>query len=465
VVCVCAAHAADHAHGGRQVDHGEGYAAPLALDVRGPNCVSRVRTQLDVRSGRSPEQSVHLVRCRIHAARRCGAMVPHLCDAGRSGRGLSPLPGLAEPSSNAGRCVTGFAARIISVPVTTRPRFQYRPPDFGAPPLAGAPDARFEPAPAGGVLPDGFFSTTNLPTYVKAAGAWRRPRLPRMDCVIVRHGTGDLIVTEPRKVQQGQLVAVGTEEDGSQGILVHAEGFLGGSHSANEFRFMQTAVSRERPVDYTALAELLGEEKQRGGTIVWVVGPALVHARARADMIWFIQNGYVQALLGGNAVAVHDLEAAIFGTTLGMSSSGEGVEGGHALHMRAINAIRRGGGISAAVKQGVVTAGIMHALVTHGVPFVLAGSIRDDGPLPEVLADTLAAQDAMRQFTAQATFAVFVATALHAIAVGNMLPAFVDALPPDELRPPTTICVHQTEFVVNKLRDRGTDQAFGSGTN
>jgi len=228
---------------------------------------------------------------------------------------------------------------------------------------------------------------------------------------------------------------------------------------------MQTEVSRERPVDYAVLAQLLGEEKQRGGRIIWVVGPALVHARAREDMIWFIKNGYVQTFLGGNAVAVHDLEAALFGTTLGMSSSGEGVEGGHALHMRAINQIRAAGGIAAAVRQGLVTAGIMHALVTQRVPFVLAGSIRDDGPLPEVLSDTLAAQDAMRQFTTQATFAVFVATALHAIAVGNMLPAFVDASTPDELRPLTTICVDQTEFVVNKLRDRGTHQAYGVVTN
>ena len=361
--------------------------------------------------------------------------------------------------------MTGFAARIISVPVTTRPRFQYRPPNFEAPPLKGAPDARFESAPADGVLPDGFFSTTNLPTYVKAAGAWSRPRLPRMDCVIVRQSARDLVTTEPRKVRKGQAVAVGTEEDGSQGIFVHAEGFLGGSHSANEFGFMQTEVSRERPVDYAVLAQLLGEEKRRGGKIVWVVGPALVHARAREDMIWFVRNGYVQAFLGGNAVAVHDLEAAIFGTTLGMTSSGQGVEGGHALHMRAINQIRRAGGIAPAVRQGLVSSGIMHALVTHGVPFVLAGSIRDDGPLPEVLSDTLAAQDAMREFTAQATFAVFVATALHAIAVGNMLPAFVDAERPEDLRPLTTICVDQTEFVVTKLRDRGTHQAYGVVTN
>jgi lysine-ketoglutarate reductase/saccharopine dehydrogenase-like protein (TIGR00300 family) len=347
----------------------------------------------------------------------------------------------------------------------TRPRFQYRPPNFDAPPLSGAPEARFDPAPADGVLPDGFFSTGNLPTYVKVGGAWRRPRLPRMDCVIVQSPTGDLVTTEPRKVKRGTLVAIGMDEDGREGILVHSEGFLGGRHSANDFRFMQTEVSRERPVDYSVLAELLGEEKARGGKIVWVIGPALVHARAREDMIWFIENGYAGALLGGNAVAVHDLEAAMFGTTLGMSSSGEGVAGGHALHMRAINAIRRAGSIAAAVKSGTVTGGIMHALVTHQVPFVLAGSIRDDGPLPEVLSDTLAAQDAMRGVTVQATFAIFVATALHAIAVGNMLPAFVDAATPDGVRPLTTICVDQTEFVVNKLRDRGTHQAYGVVTN
>jgi lysine-ketoglutarate reductase/saccharopine dehydrogenase-like protein (TIGR00300 family) len=345
-----------------------------------------------------------------------------------------------------------------------RPRFQYRPPNFAAPPLAGAPDARFTPAPADGVLPDGFFSTTNLPTYVKLPDAWRRPRLPRMDCVIVR-SADDLVTTEPRRVRRGDKVALGAAEDGSEGILVHVEGFLGGTRSPNEFRFMATEVSRERPVDYSVLAELLGEEKQRGGKILWVIGPALVHARAREDMIWFIENGYVQTLFGGNAVAVHDLEAAIFGTTLGMSSSGESVEGGHGLHMRAINAIRRAGSIEKAVGQGIAKSGIMHALVTHQIPYVLAGSIRDDGPLPDVIPDTLAAQDAMRSHTATATFAIFVATALHAIAVGNMLPAFVDTGVTEDIRPLTTICVDQTEFVVTKLRDRGTHQAYGVVTN
>jgi lysine-ketoglutarate reductase/saccharopine dehydrogenase-like protein (TIGR00300 family) len=347
----------------------------------------------------------------------------------------------------------------------SRPRFQYRPPNFTAPPLSGAPEARFAPALADGVLPDGFFSTTNLPTYVKLPSGWRRPRLPRMDCVIV-HGKDDgLVVSEPRRVRRGDKVAVGAAEDGSEGIFVHVEGFLGGTHSPNEFRFMAAEVSRERPVDYGVLAQLLGEEKERGGKILWVIGPALVHARAREDMIWFIEHGYVSALLGGNAVAVHDLEAAIFGTTLGMSSSGESVEGGHGLHMRAINAIRRAGSIEAAVRQKIATSGIMHALVTHHIPYVLAGSIRDDGPLPDVIPDTLAAQDAMRSYTAVATFAVFVATALHAIAVGNMLPAFVDSPVTEDIRPLTTICVDQTEFVVTKLRDRGTHQAYGVVTN
>jgi lysine-ketoglutarate reductase/saccharopine dehydrogenase-like protein (TIGR00300 family) len=347
----------------------------------------------------------------------------------------------------------------------SRPRFQYRPPNFAAPPLAGVPDARFTPAPADGVLPDGFFSTTNLPTYVKLPSGWRRPRLPRMDSVIVQAAAEDLVVTEPRRVRRGDRVAVGASEDGSEGIFVHAEGFLGGTRSPNEFRFMATEVSRERPVDYDVLAQLLGEEKQRGGKVLWVIGPALVHARAREDMIWFIENGYVNALLGGNAVAVHDLEAAIFGTTLGMSSSGESVEGGHGLHMRAINAIRRAGSIEKAVHQGIASSGIMHALVSRHIPYVLAGSIRDDGPLPDVIPDTLAAQDAMRGYTSVATFAVFVATALHAIAVGNMLPAFVDSPVTEDIRPLTTICVDQTEFVVTKLRDRGTHQAYGVVTN
>ena len=336
-------------------------------------------------------------------------------------------------------------------------------PDFDALPFAGAPAARFEPAPADGVMPEGFFSTSNLPTYVHHLTAWTLPARPRMDCVIVSRGA-ELDTVEPRRVAKGELVAMGHAEDGSEGIVVHTEGFLGGGNSPNEFRFMSTEVSRERPVNYEDLAQRLEDERRAGGYLLWVPGPAMVHSRARSDFEWFVRHGYVQAVLTGNAVAVHDLEAALFGTTLGMSSTGRPSEGGHGLHMRAINQVRAAGSIEAAVRSGLITSGIMHALVSHGVPYVLAGSIRDDGPLPGVYSDTLAAQDAMREHTVKATGAIFVATALHAIAVGNMLPAFhlQDGGIP---KPLMTICVDQTEFIVNKLRDRGTHQAYGVVTN
>ena len=335
-------------------------------------------------------------------------------------------------------------------------------PDFSQPPFAGAPDARWEPLPADGVLPEGFFSTSNLPTYIRVDGRWLAPTRPRMDCVVVKRGAV-LETIEPRRLRQGDLVAMGEAEDGTEGVVVHAQGFLGGGHGANEFRFMSTEVSRERPVNYEELAARVGEEKRRGGYLVWVVGPALVHSRARADFEWFIRNGYVQAVMAGNAVAVHDIEAAIFGTTLGMTNTGQPTEGGHGLHMRAINRVRAAGSIERAVEQGIIKSGIMHALVENKIPFVLAGSIRDDGPLPGVYSDTLAAQDAMREHTVKASGAIFVATALHAIAVGNMLPAFYlcDGAP----APLMTICVDQTEFVVNKLKDRGTHQAYGVVTN
>src|SRR5258705_948771 len=181
-------------------------------------------------------------------------------------------------------------------------------------------------------------------------------------------------------------------------------------------------------------------------------------------MVWFIENGFVSALLAGNAVAVHDIEASIFGTTLGMTRTGEATSGGHGLHMRAINKVRAAGSISKAVEQGIVKDGIMHACVVKGIPFVLAGSIRDDGPLPEVITDNLAAQDAMKRHTTKATMAILVATALHAIATGNMLPAFVTEAD-GTLRELTTICVDSSEFVVSNLKDRGTRQAFGVGTN
>lgn len=341
--------------------------------------------------------------------------------------------------------------------------FVYQPPDFDAPPLVDAPDARFVPAPADGVLPDDFFATTNLPTYVRHAGAWRLPRFPRMDGAIVLEDDGTLRITEARYIHAGQPVAVGYAEDGSEGIFVHTSAFMAGG-SNEEFAFMRSAVSREKPVDYAELARILHEERARGGHIVWVVGPAVLHARGRDVVTWFVENGYVHAFLGGNAVAVHDIEQALMGTTLGMDRTGKPVSGGHAFHMRAINQIQRAGSIRAAVESGLLTNGIMHACVRHDVPFVLAGSIRDDGPLPDTVRDVVEAQETMRAHAQQATMAVMVATALHAIAFGNMLPAYVHESD-TALRPLTTIAVDSSEFVVSKLKDRGTHQAYGVITN
>ncbi|MBK6485842.1 MAG: hypothetical protein IPF98_03010 [Gemmatimonadetes bacterium] len=341
----------------------------------------------------------------------------------------------------------------------------YVPPDFDASHLVQAPAARTVPAERDGVLPDDFFATTNLPTYVKGAnGAWTMPREARMDGVLVRDPDGGWWVREGRRVQSGDEVVVGRAEDGSQGVLVHARGFAGDAAAHGDFHFMSSQVSREKPIDYQHIARMLVEEKRRGGYVLWVTGPALVHSRARDNMVWFIRKGYVQALLAGNAVAVHDIEADIVGTTLGMTGTGDPTEGGHSAHMRAINAVRRSGSIARAVHDGVIKGGIMHSCVVEEVPFVLAGSLRDDGPLPDVITDMIAAQDATRAHTKRATMAVLIATALHSIAVGNMLPAYYDD-PQRGIVELPTICVDASEFLVSKLKDRGTHQAVGVVTN
>jgi len=340
---------------------------------------------------------------------------------------------------------------------------RFRPPAFDAAPLSTAPDARFVPAPADGVLPDAFFSTTNLPTYVKVGGAWRLPLEPRMDSGIVLGTDGVLRIREGRRVAKGDLVVVGEAEDGSEGVFVHLHAFVE-PDDGSEFRFMTSEVSREKPIDYRQMALLLLEQRDAGGYVAWVAGPALVHSRARTDMTWFVNEGFVQVLLAGNAVAVHDIEASMFGTTLGMTGTGQASTGGHGLHMRAINAVRGAGSIAKAVEQGIAKDGIMHALVTRGVPFVLCGSIRDDGPLPDVITDAVEAQDAMRAHATKATMAIMIATALHAIATGNMLPSFTMDRE-GVLRELPTICVDSSEFVVSKLKDRGTRQAFGVVTN
>jgi lysine-ketoglutarate reductase/saccharopine dehydrogenase-like protein (TIGR00300 family) len=343
----------------------------------------------------------------------------------------------------------------------------YRRPDFSQAKFHDAPDARWTPAPADGVLPEGFFSTTNLPTYVKVGGQWKLPRDPRMDSALVLDADGVPRVLEGRYVKAGQPVAMGFAEDGAEGIFVDALGLMGGREEGpeGEFKFMSSEVSREKPTDYPEMARVLVEERARGGHFIWVVGPAVLHSRGRDTLAWFVKQGYVGVLFGGNAVAVHDIESATMGTTLGMNSRGVPVEGGHAFHMRAINRVRAAGSIRAGVEAGVIEHGVMHACVTSGVPFVLAGSIRDDGPLPDTITDAIRCQEVMKEHTRKATGVIMIATALHSIATGNMLPSYVYREETGEVRPLTTICVDSSEFVVSKLKDRGTHQAFGVITN
>jgi lysine-ketoglutarate reductase/saccharopine dehydrogenase-like protein (TIGR00300 family) len=344
----------------------------------------------------------------------------------------------------------------------------YREPDFSKPSLAGAPECRFEPAPADTILPDGFMSTTNFPTYVRIGGKWRMPERPRMDSHLVWDPAAErLLIKEFRLVRKGDLVAVATAEDGSEGVLVWDRGFVAevdDTHVEEAFAFMSSEVSREKPVNYDAIFREFVKNRGDKGTILWVIGPALVHARGRIAMEWLIHNGYCHGLITGNAVGVHDVEAALYGTTLGMMADGSGTAGGHATHMRAINEVKKAGSIQALVDDGRLKGGIMHALTVTKTPYVMAGSIRDDGPLPETIPSALDAQGAMRELTVKATMVVMVATALHAIAAGNMLPTFC-VRPDGSMDEITTICVDQTEFVVSKLKDRGTHQAFGVVTN
>jgi len=343
----------------------------------------------------------------------------------------------------------------------------YRHPDFRALGLDRVPECRFEPAPADTTLPDGFMSTTNFPTYVKIGGAWRMPEQSRMDAHLVWDPASlRLVVKEFARVRKCDLVAVATKEDGSEGVLVWDKGFEDESDvtRGEAFAFMSSEVSREKPVNYESIFDKFIENRGPAGYIVWVIGPALVHARGREAMEWIIHNGFAHAVLTGNAVGVHDVEAALYGSTLGMKADGTGHAGGHAFHMRAINDVKKAGSIAALVADGRIERGIMHALITAQVPYVLAGSIRDDGPLPDTIVDVLAAQAEMREHTMKATMVVMVASALHSIAAGNMLPTFCVA-PCGEIREITTICVDQTEFLVSKLKDRGTHQAFGVVTN
>jgi len=307
-------------------------------------------------------------------------------------------------------------------------------------------EVRLEPAPADGVCPDGFYTTTNHRTFVLFDGEWLEVEDIEMDCAIVVYPEERRAVAKPiGEVKEGELVVVG-----DQGIKVKPPERPRGKKGI--FGFMESEVSPEKPTP--TLVRRIAEEMARHreeGKIILVLGPAVIHAGARDDVAWLIRHGYVDVLFAGNAVAVHDVEVSLFGTSLGVDvETGEPVKGGHSHHLYAINEIRKVGGLKEAVEKGVLKDGIMYECVVNDVPYVLAGSIRDDGPIPDVVTDTVEAQRLMREHLKGATFVLMAATMLHSIATGNLLPSWV-----------TTVCVDINPAVVTKLMDRGTAQTLG----
>jgi len=341
----------------------------------------------------------------------------------------------------------------------------YTPPDFNRLGLAHAPAVRTEPAPGDGVLPRNYHATSNHPEYVHlGSGTWLLARQSRMDSVIVLRG--DLLeVVEPRRVREGDPVVVGRSENGEEGIFLHISGFEPlTEHAADKFSFRNRGT-RETPFSrsYDELYQLLRHDREHG-YIVWVLGPAVAFDMdSRSAMQGLVENGYCHALLAGNALATHDLEAARFRTGLGQDIYTQAFQPmGHYNHLDIINEVRLRGGIPRTIEELRLNDGIICACERKRIPYVLAGSIRDDGPLPEVLADAYQAQDAMRVHARRATTVIAMATQLHSI--GNMVPSY-QVLEDGSVRPVFFYVVDMTEFCVDKLANRGSAQAVAILTN
>ena len=305
-------------------------------------------------------------------------------------------------------------------------------------------DAEMVAADLDGVLPAGFYSTTNLPTAVRVAGRWVEVENPEMDCGLVV-GNGRARTVPMHRVRVGDLVVVGHE-----GIRVTPPSRPRG---ASPFEFMSSEVSSEKPKALLVadVAARMRMHREGGNRVLAVCGPAVVHTGAAPAVARMVREGWIDVLFAGNGFAAHDIESNVMGTSLGVSvDAGTSAEGGHANHLRVINEIRRYGSIAAAVEAGYLDGGVMYECVTRGVPFVLGGSIRDDGPLPDVYTDVVEAADAMRYLLPGVGIALMLATTLHAIATGNCLPAGVE-----------TFCVDINQAVVTKLADRGSHQALG----
>ncbi len=309
-------------------------------------------------------------------------------------------------------------------------------------------EAEVDVATTDGVFPDGFYSSTNLETQVRIEGHWVEVENPEMDCGLVVDTVEGR--TRVRTLPMADIEAGMRVVCGASGIKVTPPVVV---ENAGGFGFMESDVSSEKPqaVLVRQVADGMREAKEAGLKVLWVGGPGVVHTGAAPAMVALVEAGYVDVLFAGNALATHDIESALYGTSLGIDlARGQGVEHGHEHHIRAINTIRKAGSIRGAVEQGVLTSGIMHALVTHGKEFVLVGSVRDDGPLPDVHTDVIDGQRAMRAKIADAGFCLMVATMLHSVATGNILPASVPL-----------VCVDINPATVTKLADRGSSQARG----
>jgi lysine-ketoglutarate reductase/saccharopine dehydrogenase-like protein (TIGR00300 family) len=307
-------------------------------------------------------------------------------------------------------------------------------------------DAQVVPADMDGAFPEDFYSTTNYRTQVRLNGEWVDVEDQEMDCgILVDPEGGAARCLAMADVRKGDSIVVGRK-----GIRVFpAEA----AARQNLFEFMASPVSSEKPKGVTVreIAAAVRRTRAAGEKVLAVLGPAVVHTGSSEHVAWLIRQDYLNVLFAGNALATHDIEQALYGTSLGVwMDRGLPAEEGHEHHLRAINTIRRLGGIRAAVDKGVLKSGIMYECVRHNIPFVLAGSIRDDGPLPEVITDVLVAQQKMRELIRGVGFCLMVATALHSIATGNLLPAWV-----------RVACVDINPATVTKLTDRGSTQTVG----
>jgi lysine-ketoglutarate reductase/saccharopine dehydrogenase-like protein (TIGR00300 family) len=310
--------------------------------------------------------------------------------------------------------------------------------------LAQEDDAVVRAADRDGCVPDDFYSTTNHRTLVRHEGRWIEVAQQRMDAVIVVRGD-TATCRKLRDVRAGDAILCGLK-----GVRVIPE-FR--ERDRFGFAFMTNEISSERRVEASVarIAEMMRDIRAAGGRIAVVAGPVVVHTGGGGYLGDLIRAGYVHVLLAGNALAVHDVEHALFGTSLGVDlASGKAIEGGHRHHMRAINTVRRAGGLRQAVDSGLLTSGVMYECVRHGVEFVLAGSIRDDGPLPDTMMDLTAAQDRYARALTDVKLVLVLSTMLHGIGVGNLLPSWV-----------RVICVDINPAVVTKLADRGSSQTLG----